>query len=72
MLVCTSQIVAAILNGQSQGNNIGFVITHHMPCILFITTLCHEFFLPCRGSKRKVRDGYDAIKMAEYIAFIAG
>jgi len=72
MLVCTSQIAEAILNGQSQGNNIGFVITYHMPCILFITTLCHEFFLPCHGSKRKVHDGFDAIKMAEYIASIVG
>ena len=72
MLVCTSQIAAAILDGQSQGNNINFVINHHMPCILFIKTLCHDFFLPCRGSERKIRDGYDAIKMAEYIASIVG
>jgi len=66
LLVCTSQIAAAILNGQFQGN-IGF-FTHRLPCVLVITTSCHEFFLACRGSVRKVRDGYNAIKMAEYIA----
>ena len=43
-----------------------------MPCVLFITTLCHEFFLACRISERKVRDGYDAIKMVEYSTSIAG
>jgi hypothetical protein len=57
LLVCTSQIVAAILNGWFEGIYIGFVLTHHMPCVLFITTLRHDFFLACRGSERKVHNG---------------
>jgi len=40
--------------------------------ISVITTLCHIIFFAYCCSERKVRDDYNAIKMAEYIASIAG